>query len=293
MQKKILPITIGFIVIIAMSSWVNDILSSGAPIGSTGAPNERTCGQVGCHTGDNGADNINTGKGILTLKSKQDLKNIIPGEIYDLTITLTEDEIDRFGFSLTVLDESEKSVGQLIVTETQRTQILEGIEMFTNREYITYRNLGTYAEEMGKGEWSFQWKAPETIQGEVTFYLAGVSADGDGTDQGDLVYTLSKKNSDESLLSARSLSSEKISIVISPNPANEYINIKFEHQNSGPWSIVLFDIQGKKVLEHQNSDLLSQGNTYYIPIHELESGNYLVHIKGNDFSKVEKVIITH
>ena len=35
------------------------ISSSGAPIGTTGAHGELTCGKVGCHTGVNQSENIN------------------------------------------------------------------------------------------------------------------------------------------------------------------------------------------------------------------------------------------
>jgi hypothetical protein len=183
MRNIILTLVLSVFVVVILIS------SSGAPIGTTGAHGELTCGKVGCHTGVNQSDNINTGLGILKIESLQDISNYKAGEIYEISVTLDEVDVERFGFSLTVLDDNFNKVGELIVIDSIRTQVFKGVRQFAGREYITYRNIGTLPYSKGKGWWTFKWKAPDVYVGKITFYAAGVSANNDGTDKGDLVYT--------------------------------------------------------------------------------------------------------
>jgi hypothetical protein len=173
----------------AMNSGIKGTLSSGAPVGSTGAPGEETCAQAGCHVGDQGNNNLNTGAGILSIQAGQSIQQYVPGAIYDFSIELDEPNVERFGFSFTALDQHNNKAGTLIITDAPRTQIFQGARQFTGREYMTYRMLGTDAIAPGRGRWTFRWQAPDQHVGPITFYVAGVSANNDGTDSGDQVYT--------------------------------------------------------------------------------------------------------
>ncbi len=183
MKTRFLTLLFGTVVVLVFIS------SSGAPIGSTGAHGELTCGKSGCHVGLNGTANINTGIGELKINSAQNISNYIPGETYEITVSLKEEGVKRFGFSLTVLDSSNQKAGEIIITDSSRTQLYKGAREFSNREYATYRMAGTNPYDAGIGLWTFKWKAPEQHIGKITFYTAGISANNDGTDKGDRVYT--------------------------------------------------------------------------------------------------------
>ena len=162
------------------------ITSAGAPIGSTGAPDEATCGKVGCHTGK---DNINTGTGNLRLQMDGFSGTYIPGKVYKITTTIEQPHINRFGFAFTALNDTKQKAGMLQTIDDSRTQLMSGSNAFEGREYLTYKPLGTNPYKTNKGQWTFLWKAPEQNEGTITFYVAAVTANNDGTDKGDEVYT--------------------------------------------------------------------------------------------------------
>jgi hypothetical protein len=189
MKNKFISLFFIGAMILISTSGLTDTFSSGAPVGSTGAEGELTCGKAGCHIGNNETNNINTGKGVFSITCENNIQQYIPGKTYEITVVLKEKNIERFGFSLTALDEHHRKAGTLIVSDEQRTQIFEGARQFADRTYITYRMAGTKPYKSGKGLWKFKWQAPEQPIGEITFYAAGISANNDATDKGDLVYT--------------------------------------------------------------------------------------------------------
>ncbi len=186
MRLKIIY-TISFIalVIITLSN-TNRIASAGAPIGSTGAPDEATCGKAGCHTGNN---NVNTGTGKLNLQMDHFSGTYLPGKVYTITTTIEQPHISRFGFAFTALNSTKQKAGVLQTTDDNRTQLMKGTNAFEGREYLTYKPLGTNPYKTNKGQWTFLWKAPEQNEGPITFFVAAVAANNDGTDKGDEVYT--------------------------------------------------------------------------------------------------------
>ncbi|MFQ5836374.1 MAG: Reeler domain-containing protein [Candidatus Bathyarchaeia archaeon] len=89
-----------------------------------------------------------------------------PGKNYSLTITVTSNVSGTGGgFDLSV------SNGTLVVTDATNTQLMNGD--------LTHTAAGS-----GQRSWSFNWTAPPT-DGDVTFYAAGLAADGDGGTSGD------------------------------------------------------------------------------------------------------------
>lgn len=162
--------------------------SFGAPVSSTGAPEEVTCATSECH--DTSVPNIGNAQTVLEIDG---LNNGYAerGKTYTLTISISDKDVKRFGFQITALDSEGKSAGTFIVKDEERTQIIKNELRLTDREYVTYTYPGTAATVIGKSEWSVQWKAPADMK-DVTFYLATVSANDDGTDKGDNVYTMSR-----------------------------------------------------------------------------------------------------
>ncbi|TAL63428.1 MAG: hypothetical protein EPN85_00135 [Bacteroidetes bacterium] len=161
--------------------------SAGAPAAHTGAPGEGNCGTIGCHD-DN---STNSGNAILNVDMNA-INNYIPGKIYPINIRITEPSVERFGFQLVALVNSDTSnAGNFLLTDVVRTQLVKSQYQFQNREYVTYTYDGTDAVNTGLGEWTVNWKAPVTNQGAITFYASAVSANDDESDKGDHVYTKS------------------------------------------------------------------------------------------------------
>jgi len=159
--------------------------SSGAPASHTGAPGEQTCAVSGCH--DDNA--LNSGTAKLNIDAGN-ISNYIPGKTYPIKIQILDAGIQRFGFQITALSLSEnKNIGKLLVTDVLKTQYMNNLVEYKDREYITYTFNGTDALEPGVGEWVVNWKAPSENLGPVIFYVGAVSANDNENDKGDFTYT--------------------------------------------------------------------------------------------------------
>lgn len=295
MKAKILTLLSASAVIVVMASMTSEqehiALSSGAPIGSTSAPGELTCGKSGCHTGNNGANNINTGTGIMTITSPQDIQNYTPGTTYDITVGLEEVGVARFGFSLTALDENNNKVGTLIVTDPTRMQIFQGAQQFAGREYMTYKMVGTDPYQPGKGQWSFKWKAPDEFAGKISFYAAAISANNDATDKGDLVYTKSLTVGTWTL-GIPDAQGGNTGISVYPNPVKDIMHVHVANQNE-PLSFTLYNMEGKKVSDLHDRYSSPGEKTISFPVSGLRPGFYYLKVQGKSNTTTEKLLITN
>ena len=154
--------------------------SFGPPDGRTGAPGESTC--AGCHLGASGI-------GQLTITTPS---SYLPGHTYQITVThATEDPSRvRWGFEITALDGSNNPAGTTAPID-ESTQLIVGGptgDRYYMEHQITQTVDGTYQGQTGGASWTFNWTAPETGVGPVTFYAAGNQANGDGTNNGDQIY---------------------------------------------------------------------------------------------------------
>lgn len=151
--------------------------SGGPPAAHTGAPGELTCAE--CHGGS-----PNTGPGQFTISGLP--AQYEPGMTYQVTVrhTTTQDSRRRWGFQLTALNSGDNAAGRL-VNNTDFTQIVEQ----GGRQYIEHNFPGTFGGQSSQASWTFNWIAPATDAGPVTFYAAGNQANDNGTTTGDQIYT--------------------------------------------------------------------------------------------------------
>ena len=186
-KPKHLVVSLCIAVSIAITAMMPEKSSSGAPASHTGAPGEETCATSGCHD-DN---SVNSGDAKLTIEAGT-ATNYEPGHTYPITVRITEPSVERFGFQILALKNSDNSnIGTFQLTDIKRTQFIKNQYSLLSREYVTYTFYGTDAISSGVGEWTVNWKAPSTNVGPITFYASGVSANDNETDKGDHVYTKS------------------------------------------------------------------------------------------------------
>ena len=217
----------------------NKPLSSGAPSASTGAPQEQTCAMSTCHD-----DNpINLGPAILNIDLPQ---TIYAGQKVPVKLNIKDNAIVRFGFELTVLDDLNNKAGRFLIKDSLRTQIIGGKSSLPGREYLTYTYYGTSADKPGYSEWEAYWEAPQN-PGKVTFYLAGISANNDGEDKGDNVYTTTKQVTVLASLASNRYNKNlnfrvnKIANYLSiENPGSVFVN-----------SVLVTDLNGKRLVHEK------------------------------------------
>ena len=187
LKPKHAILSASIVTMVAIMAMTPEKSSSGAPAGHTGAPGEPTCATIGCHD-DN---SMNTGKASLSIDLGS-ATNYVPGHTYPIKVRITEPSVERFGFQLVALTNTDTAnAGSFLLSDVIRTQTVKSMYQFQNREYVTYTYNGTDAVSTGLGEWTVNWKAPASSIGNITFFASAVSGNDDETDQGDHVYTQS------------------------------------------------------------------------------------------------------
>ncbi len=152
----------------------------------TGAPGEViTCATSSCH----GAT-LNSGAGTLKLQVCPP-GPYEPGKTYTLTVSQSNPDANRrrWGFQLTALTAQNRGAGTL--NPGALTKKVNGTDSFLlDRQYIEHdeTDVGTFRGQ-NSARWSFNWTAPNTSTGAVTFYIAGAQCDNNGTATGDEIYT--------------------------------------------------------------------------------------------------------
>jgi hypothetical protein len=174
----------GFAIFLVSNSILNPTagaFSSGPPPGYSRAPGEEPEACAECHLspGDAGSGQIS-----ITVPP-----TYVPGQTYQITVTHTNTDPTRrrWGFQLTALDTSDEKAGELQNIDPMLTQIITG-GPGGNRQYIEHAAGGTFINQTGGASWTFNWTAPSTDVGVVTFYAAGNHANNNGSSSGDYIY---------------------------------------------------------------------------------------------------------
>ena len=176
--KNILPVWGVFVLLFVASSGNVFAFSSGPPDEKTGAPNENTCAQVGCHTGND--LNVSGGSMMLTIP-----ETYIPSEVYTIVVNLSRTGQSRWGFEMTALDADGARAGSFEVDDAGNTQLSET----NSKQYIKHTSIGTAQGTNDAHSWEFQWTAPDADIGPVTFYAAGNASNGNFNPVDDYIYT--------------------------------------------------------------------------------------------------------
>lgn len=127
--------------------------------------------------------NLNTaGGGVEILDLPSDWQ---PGLIYPLRVRLWTDSTlayptRRWGFEITALHAiGGTGAGQWVQTEPDTYYVVAGSPPFDSRSYAEPTYAGVREGLAGPVEWSLQWQAPVSSEGDVLFFVAAVAGDGD------------------------------------------------------------------------------------------------------------------
>jgi glucose/arabinose dehydrogenase len=155
--------------------------SAGPPAGYTRAPGEEPDACRECHLPQE------AGTGNITVNAPP---TYAPGQTYQISVvhTNTDATRKRWGFQLTALDDTNQKAGTLAPRADGLTQVLNNQGPFPARQYIEHTSLGNFDGQTGGATWTFNWTAPSTDVGPVTFYAAGNHANGNGNSDGDHIY---------------------------------------------------------------------------------------------------------
>jgi hypothetical protein len=168
---KFLPLVLFPIAMILLGN------STGSIGGKTGSIGDAGINCTQCHTGQpQNATNW------VTTNIPQ--TGYVPGQTYIITVTGTHTGVVKFGFELTAENATGTKVGTFVITNATQTKLTNG------NKAVTHTSAGT-TPAAGSKTWTVNWTAPNPAVGPVTFNAALNAANGNGTNQGDVIYLTS------------------------------------------------------------------------------------------------------
>lgn len=255
-------------------------------------PNNVSCTMSGCHSDHQ----PNTGTALLSLDLGDAGSGYSPNQTYNININLSKTGMLRAGFQIIAVQDNDNllSPGTITLSNNATTQLLNISDTHggncdaTAKTWVEHTFAGTEVTE-GKTSWTYQWKAPATDVGNITFYLAALEANDDQDNLGDYTYTLNKSMAFNPAQGLSDFYFNNISIY--PNPSSDVLTIAYHH-NITIDEIELLDAKGisKKVLNKQALHMQEAGNIS-IDLKDIASGVYFIKIKSGGLSLVKKVVV--
>ena len=253
--------------------------SDGAPARYSGAPGETTCHNAGCHN----SFALDSGPGTFTILVPA---AYAPGDTAALTVRLEQQDVDRFGFQISVRDADGEKVGQFELANATRTRFAS-----EDRDYVTHRYSGTRQSDVA--EWGVRWIAPDADVGPVTFYAAGNAADGDGTNDGDYVYTAEQVVESASSVGVV-LATTPAHVTLQglyPQPATATTRVEYALPAAVPVTVTLYDALGRQVQRQPLGMQAAGARQARLDVAALPPGLYLVELATPAARQVRTLVV--
>ncbi|MCF6149274.1 MAG: hypothetical protein E3K37_11535 [Candidatus Kuenenia sp.] len=156
--------------------------ASGPDAYRAGSPGDvGTCNASGCHA----TYTTDSGDAEFSISGPSDYT---PGKTIKLKVAFSNFSGEKRGFEMTAVDADGNRVGKFKKIGNT-TQVIpagdyRGLDKSDKNKYIEHTFKGTK-----KKNWKVKWTAPTDATDPITFYAAGVDADGKGSEADDSVYT--------------------------------------------------------------------------------------------------------
>ncbi len=271
-------------VIIMMDALTNEgkTASGGAVSGVTGSPSDGfTCAASGCHTGSAVVPEIGW------VKSNAPATGYVAGHVYVITAKAKFASRVKFGFEISPQNNAGTLQGTLAITDGTRTQFTG-----TGNKWITHKTAGTTNSGADSIQWSFNWTAPASGTGPVTFYAAFNCANNDGSRSGDIICTSTLVIPD-SMQSAGVpvIESNRFNLSVFPNPATNVLNVGFSLEEQDLVTIKMYDMYGKLVDTFLNETKSVGEYKMAFDLKNHATGIYFLHLSAGEKSEVSKVFV--
>ncbi len=266
---------------LTLSSYISNPGIAGAG-DCTGATSTITCARSGCHSSSSAT--TNNGITLIDKATSTPVTSGVytPGKIYTVTLTGTNSSaLPKFGFQVCAVNASKASVGTISNIPTNTSADAVGTKKILEQ---TIALSGTVAAGTAAYVISFDWTAPASGTGTVTFNSIINAVNGDNSTSGDGVSTQISKVFTENTTSVAELSAQ-IQSKVYPNPASYWLNIGLENATTGNYNMQVSDINGKTVLS-QNEIVNSSSFVSSLNIASLAQGNYFLRIENNNTTRV-------
>lgn len=255
------------------ASWV--LYPNGSPGGKTGSPGDGGSNCTGCHAGS-----AQQGSGWIT--SNIPAGGYVPGQIYTITATGTHTGVSKFGFETTAEDLAGAKKGTISVTDASQTKLVNADKS------ITHTSNGTAPSGDSKS-WSFDWTAPASGSGVISFYGAFNAANGNGSTSGDVIYLSSYSVSEASTGIGDNIAGI-VDVKVFPNPFTTYLVVELGSMKDEAREIRLVSLTGAVVYAEKVSNQVS-AQVYRISTGDLSNGVYHLGVIFRDGSQADYAVI--
>jgi hypothetical protein len=198
--------TLAILIAVGCLLWSFDSFTNrnGAGAGYTNAPSESNC--TSCHSGSL----ITSGNALnnFTLTHNFTGGGYIPDSTYNITVTYSESGISRFGFQITALTSDSDDPAGDFASGGSRTRRLTRNYSGKTRVYIEHTSTGSSTTSTNTATWNFDWTAPNSNVGDVTFYAVVNAANNNGGNSGDKIYAKTFTFSPSTLLPVATASTQ-------------------------------------------------------------------------------------
>lgn len=275
-MKKRFTLVLSLLVVGGMAIDMNNRTAHGnsstAPFGNTGSPSDgNTCARSGCHLG--GPSQTNQA---VSITSDIPGNGYTPGQTYNMTATMTNGG-SKFGFSISPQNAQGTKLGTLIASGAGTA--LNGPQ----NKYITQTAAGNSGS--GTKSWTFQWTAPATGTGNVTFYGAFNFANNDATTTGDVIVAHSQVFAEAV---ATGISEQQLeAIAIYPNPAEDMINIRLSDVDE-VIMVQMYGMDGRAVI---NEKFTNGEISLDLASRNVSAGLYILQVEAAGSKVIRKVVV--
>ncbi len=237
------------------------------------------CEVTGCHSGNN----VNDPNGALQLITNIPSSGWTEGETYELTVRQAFPGKDVFGFKITSWgDVDSASVGTFSTTDSLLQVTSSGIFDFSQTqvgqlEYVTHTNKAgsVTSAERGEKRWTFNWTAPDVKDQNISFFVAGNAANGNGQITGDYIYYKTVTiGGNGGPMTSIDVAEPFGQVVLYPNPVKDVLNIDMAKHNRG-MQVSIYNLNGQL----KYSALTSEHGNLQASMQNYAPGLYLVSLR--------------
>lgn len=258
------------------------ILNKSGKAGFTGSPGEGTCAGAACH----GSFALNSGPGSVTISTNIPGNEYTPGTTYQISIKVKQIGQTLFGFGCEVLDGSDQPAGTFIVTDATRTQQLNATN---GRPNMTHKLNGGLSND--SAVFTFDWSAPASNVGDITFYFTGNAANGNGNATGDYIYSGTYTITSTSTVGVNE-QNEQVFALSAFSTGEEQLNVRYALKHAGIVQIALVSMDGKIIRQTSVMKQAAGEQNYLIPMHDCMNGTYIVYVLADGKPYSRKVVYT-
>ena len=273
-------------IVIVGAATMSFVLSDNGKAGFTNSPGEVTCTDSQCHD----SYTLNSGNGSITI-SAPTMTNwqYVPGTVYPIQVTVAKPSVVLFGLGVEALKSDGSNGGTFTITNSSETQIKNAVVNGKVRANVVHKLNGGAGSNTKT--FSFNWTAPATNSGPITFYAAGNASDNDGNETGDYIYTTTQVVTPFTV-GLSTVVGPVSGISHYPNPAVDQFTTSFSLSEPATVAIELLDVNGR-VSDKLYSGSVSSGS--HEMAHQLigshAAGIYMVRVTVNGKPHVSRMVL--